>query len=71
MKVGGGKTGKVINKKGGVKGKTVSLSAHEVYMRNRGSQEVDRRRSYLPYRPELVGFFTNVNGGLRRNVHPF
>ncbi|KAK9935494.1 hypothetical protein M0R45_022596 [Rubus argutus] len=30
----------------------------------------DKRRSYLPYRPGLVGFFTNVNG-LSRNVHPF
>ncbi|XP_059656112.1 uncharacterized protein LOC132303058 [Cornus florida] len=46
-----------------------SLSAH--YARNRALKEEDRRRSYLPYRPELVGFFTNVNGGLSRNVHPF
>ncbi|KAK3017101.1 hypothetical protein RJ639_006951 [Escallonia herrerae] len=51
------------------KGKTASLTPHEVYLRTRGSD--DRRRSYLPYRPELVGFFTNVNGGLSRNVHPF
>lgn len=30
----------------------------------------EKRRSYLPYRPGLVGFFTSVNG-LSKNVHPF
>ncbi|CAO1948411.1 unnamed protein product [Urochloa humidicola] len=29
-----------------------------------------RRRSYLPYRQELVGLFANVSG-LRRSYHPF
>lgn len=54
------------------KKKTPPLSAHELhYVRNRALREGDRRRSYLPYKPELVGFFTNVNGGLSRNVHPF
>uniref|UniRef100_A0A5B7BD06 Uncharacterized protein n=1 Tax=Davidia involucrata TaxID=16924 RepID=A0A5B7BD06_DAVIN len=59
--------------KKGKKGETkASLSAHEMhYVRNRALREEDRRRSYLPYRPELVGFFTNVNGGMSRNVHPF
>ncbi|KAH6809585.1 hypothetical protein C2S51_027368 [Perilla frutescens var. frutescens] len=56
-------------KKGG-KGKTAPLSAHEVYLKSKAKEEV-RRRSYLPYRPELMGFFTNVNGGLTKNVHPF
>lgn len=56
-------------KKGG-KGKTAPLSAHEVYLKSKAKEE-DRRRSYLPYRPELMGFFTNVNGGLTKNVHPF
>ncbi|KAK9276694.1 hypothetical protein L1049_006230 [Liquidambar formosana] len=61
-------SGKV--KKKGVKGETAS-SAHEMhYVRNRALKEVNRRRSYLPYRQDLVGFFTNVNG-LSRNVHPF
>ncbi|GER32237.1 hypothetical protein STAS_08303 [Striga asiatica] len=62
-------------KKGKVKGKVKkekreSLSAHEVYLRSK-SKEEERRRSYLPYHPELMGFFTNVNGGLSKNVHPF
>ncbi|KAL6547328.1 hypothetical protein OROMI_023049 [Orobanche minor] len=52
------------------KGKVASLSAHEVYLRSKVAKE-ERRRSYLPYRPELMGFFTNVNGGLSKNVHPF
>ncbi|KAL1565630.1 hypothetical protein AAHA92_07818 [Salvia divinorum] len=53
----------------GGKGKKVS-SAHEVYLKSKAKGE-ERRRSYLPYRPELMGFFTNVNGGLTKNVHPF
>ncbi|KAM3706380.1 hypothetical protein ACJW31_03G148600 [Castanea mollissima] len=57
------------NAKGKVK--TASLSAHEKhYVSNRAKREGDKRKSYLPYRQDLVGFFTNVNG-LSRNVHPF
>ncbi|XP_075473488.1 uncharacterized protein LOC142504526 [Primulina tabacum] len=52
------------------KGKTASLSAHEVYLRNK-AKDGEKRRSYLPYRPELMGFFTNVNSGLSKNVHPY
>ncbi|KAI8527111.1 hypothetical protein RHMOL_Rhmol12G0050700 [Rhododendron molle] len=65
--------GKAKAKSNGKKKKeTPPLSAHELhYVRNRALREGDKRRSYLPYRPELVGFFTNVNGGLSRNVHPF
>lgn len=50
-----------------------SGSAHEVYVKSRAaSREDDRRKSYLPYKPELVhGFFTNVHGGMSKNVHPF
>ncbi|KAL3631005.1 hypothetical protein CASFOL_023989 [Castilleja foliolosa] len=55
----------------GKKGKTASLmSPHEVYLKSKAAKE-ERRRSYLPYRPELMGFFTNLNGGLSKNVHPF
>ncbi|WVZ19483.1 hypothetical protein V8G54_006805, partial [Vigna mungo] len=32
--------------------------------------EENKRKSFLPYRPELVGLFTNVNG-LGRNLRPF
>ncbi|KAG8378908.1 hypothetical protein BUALT_Bualt07G0033500 [Buddleja alternifolia] len=30
----------------------------------------EKRRSYLPYRQDLVGLFSNVNG-LSKNLHPF
>ncbi|KAK4771757.1 hypothetical protein SAY86_013532 [Trapa natans] len=42
----------------------VSASAHGAfYARNRAAvKENDRRRSYLPYRRDLVGFFAAVNG---------
>ncbi|XP_022751902.1 uncharacterized protein LOC111300536 [Durio zibethinus] len=43
-------------------------SAHEVfYMRNKALKEGEKRRSYLPYRKDLVGIFANVNG-LGRNL---
>ncbi|KAK1415732.1 hypothetical protein QVD17_31517 [Tagetes erecta] len=52
--------------------KKATVSAHEVYLKSRGGHtEEERRRSYLPYRPELMGFFTNVHGGLTKNVHPY
>ncbi|XP_073282824.1 uncharacterized protein [Primulina huaijiensis] len=56
-------------RKGG-KSKTASLSAHEVYLKSKAKEE-EKRRSYLPYRPELMGFFTNANSGLSKNIHPF
>lgn len=33
-------------------------------------KESDRRRSYLPYKKDLVGVFANVNG-VSRSLHPF
>ncbi|KAL9997047.1 hypothetical protein Hdeb2414_s0033g00718291 [Helianthus debilis subsp. tardiflorus] len=65
VNVAGGKA-KLV--KQGTKGKKSTVSAHEAYLKSR---EEDRRRSYLPYRPELMGFFTNVHGGLTKNVHPY
>ncbi|KAI3720314.1 hypothetical protein L6452_21230 [Arctium lappa] len=69
---GAGVGGKAKVVKKGTKAKKATASAHEVYLKQRGGQtEDERRRSYLPYRPGLMGFFTNVNGGLSKNVHPF
>ncbi|KAL1539356.1 hypothetical protein AAHA92_27985 [Salvia divinorum] len=59
-----------VKKSGKGKKKAVAVSPHEAYLKSKAKDE-ERRRSYLPYRPELMGFFTNVNGGLTRNVHPF
>lgn len=56
-----------------VKAKKATVSAHEVYLRskNGGHTEEERRKTYLPYRPELMGLFTNVHSGLSKNVHPY
>ncbi|KAI9177899.1 hypothetical protein LWI28_020432 [Acer negundo] len=46
------------------------VSAHEAfYVKNRAIKEGDKKRSYLPYRRDLVGFFANVNG-LGRTFRP-
>lgn len=37
---------------------------------NDGGKDRSKRKSFLPYRPELVGLFSNVNG-LGRNLNPF
>ncbi|KAL0540825.1 hypothetical protein IC582_020840 [Cucumis melo] len=55
---------KAIIRKSKIKGGSVekASSAHELfYMRNRMLKEGDRRRSYLPYRQDLVGFWANLN----------
>lgn len=64
--------GKATVVKQSTKGKKPTVSAHEAYLRSKGGHtDEERRRSYLPYRPELMGFFTNVHGGLSKNVHPY
>ncbi|XP_015965040.1 uncharacterized protein LOC107488786 [Arachis duranensis] len=48
-----------------------SSSAHEKhYVMNRARKESGKRRSYLPYRQELFGFFSSTTA-LSRNVHPY
>ena len=44
-------------------------SAYEVYYGKR-EKKTGKGKSYLPYKQDLVGFFTNVNG-MSRNVHPY
>lgn len=47
-----------------------TVSPHEMhYVKNRAMKEGDRRRSFLPYRQDLVGFFSNVNG-LGKSLNP-
>ncbi|XP_043704041.1 uncharacterized protein LOC122654129 [Telopea speciosissima] len=66
---------KVAAAKGKVKskgGSSEAVSAHEIhYVRYRALKVEDRRRSYLPYRQELVGLFANGNGASSRSLHPF
>lgn len=60
----------VKRKKKKEKEQTVS-SAHEMfYGRKRESMERDRRKTYLPYRKDLVGFWASV-GSLGRTFPPF
>ncbi|KAI4348163.1 hypothetical protein L6164_008919 [Bauhinia variegata] len=51
--------------------KKVPVSAHEAfYVRNRELKKADKRRSYLPYRQDLVGFFASLNG-IGKTFPPF
>ncbi|KAL7613690.1 hypothetical protein Lser_V15G07756 [Lactuca serriola] len=44
------------------KSKSSSPSFHELfYVQQRAKSEIGKRKSYLPYRQGLVGFFSNVN----------
>ncbi|CAI9752644.1 unnamed protein product [Fraxinus pennsylvanica] len=71
------KPGKIeTSKKSKAKGRVLyggapgSSSAHEAhYIRNRAIKEENKKKSYLPYRRDLVGFFANVNG-LGRSFAP-
>lgn len=48
---------------GGVSASPSRSSPHEVfYIRNRAEKEEGKRKSYLPYRRDLVGFFASVHG---------
>jgi len=70
-----GETKNVVKKVKMVKGKTAAPapSAHEKhYVMSKARKENDKRKSYLPYRQELFGFFATTNGlGMSRNVHPY
>ncbi|EOA24627.1 hypothetical protein CARUB_v10017898mg [Capsella rubella] len=59
-------TEKVVIKKKEKKKETVSVvsvvSAHEkFYLRNKAMKEEDKRKSYLPYKQDLVGLFSNIH----------
>lgn len=57
--------------KGGVRVLEMDMvTAHRVYYAKGGAAAGDRRRSYLPYRKDLVGFFGNVNGAGRSFHQP-
>uniref|UniRef100_A0A6N2LAY4 DUF1645 domain-containing protein n=1 Tax=Salix viminalis TaxID=40686 RepID=A0A6N2LAY4_SALVM len=66
---GGNNSKQGIEKTKEVKGAGGGLSPFQEHYHVR-SKDGDKRRSYLPYRPDLVGFLSNVNG-VGRNFHPF
>lgn len=48
-----------------------ALSTYEkLYLTNKTRKGSNKRRSFLPYKHQLFGFFTNMNG-LSRNLHHF
>ncbi|CAI9777331.1 unnamed protein product [Fraxinus pennsylvanica] len=52
--------------------KSVAKSPHEaLYVQNRTIREGDKKKSYLPYRQDLVGFFPIANGLGRRSFPAF
>lgn len=52
------------------KHKTKLLDHEKLYVANRMRGERNKRRSFLPYKQNLIGLFTNANS-LSRNLHPF
>ncbi|KAK7286522.1 hypothetical protein RJT34_21575 [Clitoria ternatea] len=61
----------VVSKDGKCRKKKSALSTHEkFYVKNKERKQSRKHKSFLPYRQELIGFFTNVHG-LSRNIHPF
>ena len=57
------------NRKGGkrTKGETASCYHERLYTRNRAEKEINKRKSFLPYRSNLMGFFGGPNAGSNRN----
>ncbi|CAO2828826.1 unnamed protein product [Amaranthus hypochondriacus] len=53
------------------KEKMKKKSAYEVLYGEKNDKRRLDGKSYLPYRKDLVGFFTNGNSGLSRNIHPY
>ncbi|KAL6551490.1 hypothetical protein OROGR_007644 [Orobanche gracilis] len=63
--LGGKAKGKVVKGGGSPSGAGFSRapSAHEaMYVKNRAINERNKKKSYLPYKRDLVGFFVNANG---------
>ncbi|XP_060195474.1 uncharacterized protein LOC132624763 [Lycium barbarum] len=65
-------TSKVAGKLKAKGGSSRGDKAASVYLRNQAAKEMDKnkRKSYLPYRQDLVGIFTNVNN-FGRTFPPF
>lgn len=61
----------IVNKKRKDEKHKNGLSTYEkLYVSNKTRKDSNKRRSFLPYKRQLFGLFTNMNG-LSRNLHPF
>ncbi|XP_010514498.1 PREDICTED: uncharacterized protein LOC104790442 [Camelina sativa] len=50
---------------------TVSSAHEKFYLRNKAMKEEDKRKSYLPYKQDLVGLFSNINHRYGKAFPPF
>ena len=60
----------VVKKRKGDNPKNTLSAYEELYVKNKMRKGSNKRRSFLPYKQQLFGFFTNMHG-LSRNLHPF
>ncbi|XP_044503387.1 uncharacterized protein LOC123223958 [Mangifera indica] len=52
--------------------KTKPVSAHEAfYVKNRAIKQGDKKKSYLPYRQDLLGFFASNVNSMGKSFPPF
>ncbi|CAK8564880.1 unnamed protein product [Lathyrus sativus] len=60
----------IVKKKKGEQPQNTLTAYEKLYVKNKTRNESNKRRSFLPYKHQLFGFFTNMHG-LSRNLHPF
>ncbi|KAG5138118.1 hypothetical protein JHK82_022849 [Glycine max] len=60
----------VSKRKKGEKRKTTFSPHEKIYVMNKKRKETNKRKSFLPYRQNLIGVFSNVNG-FSRILSPF
>lgn len=60
----------VSKRKKGEKRKTTFSPHEKIYVMNKKRKETNKRKSFLPYRQNLIGVFANVNG-FSRILSPF
>ncbi|CAL5201319.1 unnamed protein product [Lathyrus oleraceus] len=60
----------IIKKRKGEKPKNTLTAYEKLYVTNKARKGSNKRRSLLPYKHGLFGFFTNMHE-LSRNLHPF
>jgi len=65
------KVDNIVVKKRNEEKHKIALSAYEkFYVTNKTRKDSNKRKSFLPYKHQLFGLFSSING-LSRNLHPF
>ncbi|XP_058747103.1 uncharacterized protein LOC131620099 [Vicia villosa] len=60
----------IVKKRKGEQPKNTLTAYEKLYVTNKARKGNNKRRSVLPYKHQLFGFFTIIHG-LSRNLHPF